>query len=558
MNRYITFLLILFIYLVPRVHAQSPAAQKAAKSVFTLTTYKEDGSILAVTHGAYFTSADEGISAFRPFAGAYRASVIDAAGNKADVATIIGANETYDICRFRLNKSIGTPLPAPANTAKGTVWAVGYSTKKAELSPLTIENSEKFLDNKYDYYIIKEEINEDIEGCPIVNDGGEIIGLVQQSGTSYAIHSTDSRYYSSLGSSGLSSIDGVLKQTHIRINLPADREQARLMLLMIDASADSLNVVNTTNDYIAQYPDDVDGYSVMASYEAEHNNHARASSVMETAAKKIKNKDEAYYEYAKLIYTRLVYAAEENAESVWTLDLAQTNINKAIDINSTPAYRHLAAKIAYAKGEYDVALPIYEELTQTDIAGSEIYYEIAQTKSNLGAGDEDVFAYIDKAVEAAPKPYTAISAPYILTRAMLLDGKGEYRRALADYNVYDSLMYFRAEPDFYYMRGKCEAAARQFQQAINDLAHAAVANPQEVTYLAELAALQLRVGQFEEALKTCALSFAITADYPDIYIVRGVALHQLNRNDEALEAFRKADELGDERGAEYIAKYSLE
>ncbi len=547
---------LLFFAFSLNVHAQSAAVQKAAKSVFTLTTYKEDGSILAVTHGAYFVNPGEGISSFKPFAGAYKASIIDASGNKSDVAAIIGANDMYDICRFKLAKTGGTPLQTVKTTAAGTVWAAAYSTKKAELSSLTIQSSEKFLD-KYDYYIIKEEINEDIEGCPILNDNGEIIGLVQQSGTSYAIRSTDSRYYSDLNSNGLSSFDAVLKKTHIRINLPEDREQARLMLIMTDASYDSINVVNTVNDYIARYPDDIDGYSVMANYEIQHGNLPRASEVMETAVKKLNDKDAAYYEYAKLVYTQLTYAGD-TGETRWTLAMAKDNINKAIAINSVPAYRHLAAKIEFAVGNYDTALAIFEELTQTDIAGSEIYYEIAQTKSNIGATQEEIFPYIDKAAELCPQPLTNISAPYILARGMLLDDMGEYRKALADYNTYDSLMYYRADADFYYMRGKCETNARQYQQAINDIAHAAVINPQEVTYLAELAALQLRVGHFEEALKACDMSLLLTADYPDVYIVQGVALHQLNRDEEALDAFRKARDLGDERGEEYIAKYSLQ
>ncbi len=556
MRKYFVITAAVIAFSLPGANAQSPAVQKAAKSVFTLTTYKEDGSILAVTHGAYFVNPDEGIAAFKPFIGARRASVIDATGARADVETIIGANEMYDICRFKLGKSGGVPLQASQSTASGTVWAVGYSTKKADFTPLTISSSEKFLD-KYDYYIIKEETNEDIEGCPIVNSAGEAIGLVQQSGTSYAIHTTDSRYYSDLGSTGLAAVDGVLKQTHIRINLPEDHEQARLMLLMIGPSADSLNVVGTTNDYISRYPSDIDGYSVMAGYEVGHGNLKRASEVMESAIKKLRDKDAAYYEYAKLIYSRLIYG-EETEDLAWTMDMAGENCSRAVAANSLPVYRHLQAKIEFAKGNYDTALGIYEELTSTDISGSEIFYEIAQCKTNLGAADDEIFSYVDKAVEASPKPLTSISAPYVLTRGMMLDGMGQYKKALADYNTYDTLMYFRAGADFYYTRAKCETNVRQFQQAINDFAHAAVINPEEVTYLAELAALQLRVGQYEEALKACDMAMLLTTDYPDVYIVRGVALHQLERDKEALEAFRKAGELGDGRGDDYIAKYGLE
>ncbi len=548
--------IIFFALMAASLRAQTPAVQKAAKAVFTLTTYKADGSILAVTHGAYFVNADEGIAAFKPFNGAYRADIIDAAGNRADVAAIIGANDMYDICRFKLSKA-GPVALQPAATTTGTVWAAGYSAKQAAaITPLTIAGSEKFLD-KYDYYIINEEINEDIEGCPILNAGGEVIGLVQQSGSSYAIHSADARFYSDLASTGLSAVDGVLKKTHIRISLPDDREQARLMLLMFDGTADSLAVIATAGDYIERYPADIDGYSAIANYEVQHGNLARASAVMEGAAKKMKDKAPAYYEYAKLVYTTVIYGEADTAET-WSLDLADEIVQRAIAAADEPVYRHLAAKIQFSKGNYSAALDIYEALSETDIAGNEIYYEIAQCKSNLGAADEDVFPFVDKAVEASPKPLTSISAPYVLARGAMLDKMGEYKRAIADYNTYDSLMYRRADAEFYYTRGKCEIKARQFQQALNDLAHAAVLSPQDATYLAELAALQLRVGQYEQALQACELSFQITTDYPDVYIVQGLALHQLQRDAEALEAFNKARDLGDARGGDYIEKYGLE
>ncbi len=548
------FCTILLLLAPVALRAQSATVQKDSKSVFTLTTYKADGSILSTTHGAYFGAPNEGISSFKPFVGASRATIIDAQGKRSEVEAIIGANDMYDICRFRLNQSNGTPLVACQTVASGQVWALGYSTKTADIVPLTITSSEKFLEH-YNYYIFNEEINEDIEGCPIVTNGGELIGLVQQSGTSYAIHSTDVRYYADLNSSGLSAYDAVFQKTNIRMNLPADHEQARLMLMTFTPATDSLHMVETTNDYIAKYPEDIDGYSIMATYETQHGNLSRASSLMETAIKKAKEKQEAYYEYAKLIYNNLLFGNDSDGQ--WTLDLAEENVKKAIALDNQPIYRHLLARITFTKGDYAEALKMFQELTTTPLSNSEIYYEIAQCKSNLGEPQEDVLASIEDAVAACPQPLTNMSAPYILARGAMLDEMQEYKRAMADYNLYDSLMNYRANADFYYLRAKCEVNLRQFQQAINDYSHAVVLAPQQVTYLAELAALQLRVGRYEEALKACDLSFYVTEDYPDIYIVQGLAFHQLGRDAEAIEAWDTATGLGDSRGEEYIEKYKL-
>ncbi len=533
--------------------AQSQAVQKVAKSVFTLTTYKADGTILATAHGVYCNATGEGIAAFTPFVGAKSATVIDGNGKKYDVTAIIGADEIYDICRFRLSGNVN-PLQVSPSTENGKLWVVGYSTKKAKFTPITVKSSEKFLD-KYNYYVFNEEINDDIEGCPIVNEAGMAVGLVQRSSTSYSIHSTDASYYSTLASNGLSLSNPTMLKTGIRIALPDDHEQARLLLLMLNGSMDSLNVRNTTEEFINKYPNEIDGYNALAKYEVAHSNLKEASDAMETGIKKTDKKDEAYYEYAKLIYNTVAYIPD-SLQTTWTFSLAEDNVSKAIDINPQASYKHLLAQIKYAKKDFNASLALLEELASGDMPTSEVYYEIAQCKSRLGAEKNDIFTYINKAVEVSPQPLTYISAPYILARGMMLDEMGEAKKALQDYNKYDTLMNFRASADFYYTRYKCEAQLKQFQQAINDISHACVINQQEPTYLAELASIELRVGKYEEAVQACDICLQLTQEYSDVYIVKGVALHQLGRNEESKEALLKAKELGDERADSYLQKYS--
>lgn len=555
MKKTISLALLIFFALVFSFEAmaQTAAVQKAAKAVFTLTTYRQDGSILATTHGAYFANADEGISAFKPFDGAYRAEIIDANGKRATVEAIIGANDMYDICRFRLSaKGSAVLLPATGSAQASNVFVAGYSTKKPTITALNIKSSESFLD-KYNYYTFKEEINENIEGCPILTADGLVLGLAQRATTSYDIHSTDARYYSDLTTSGLSVFDAVLNKTHIRAALPSDHEQARLMLLMFNAASDSLNVVACTNEYISLYPSDIDGYSAMAKYEVTHGNLEKASASMETAVNKVANKDEALFEYAKLVYNFVIYNTDSTL-TAWTLAKAEELAKKAVATNNLPFYTHLLAQIKYSQQQYEEAFNLFGSLTDTEISTSEIYYEMAQSKEQLGATDEEVMEYIGKAVVACPQPLTQVSAPYILARGMMYERLNKPRLALKDYNTYDTLMNFRASADFYYTRFKCELGLRQFQQAIEDISHAAVLSPGNVTYLAKLASVNLRVKQFDRAIQACDLALRFTEEYADIYIIKGVALQQLGNNAEALENFNKAKELGDERAERYIEK----
>lgn len=544
-------LVILFISAVSAAFAQSAMVQKAAKSVFSLTTFSADGSILATSHGVFFGESDECISSFTPFIGASSAVIIDAYGRKAQVESIIGANEMYNICRFKVSTNVAT-LPVAEKPAKDKAFAIGYSVKRPSATALTIKTAEKFKDN-YNYYVFNEEINDELEGCPIVNESGQMLGLVQRANTTYDIQSTDARFYAELESSGLSSRDEALKKTSIRIALPTSHDQARLMLMMLDAQTDSMNVIGCVNEYNSRYPNDIDGYSALSRYQVGHGNLARASQAMEECIRNASDKAEAYSEYSKQIYNVAVYTPD-SIPCEWTLDLAEQNIKKAIDINGESAYKHQLGLIRFAKGDYQQAFDIFDEISKADMANSEVFYEMAQAKSHLGADNAEILPYLDKAIEKCAQPLTNISAPYFYTRGLTLDAMGEYKKAMQDYNTYDTLMYFRGPAEFYYTRYKCEVKIRQYQQALNDIAHAAVIQPGEATYLAEMASLQLRVGQYENAVRTCNLCLNLTDEYSDVFIIAGVALMKLENKEEAKKAFERAKELGDERADEYLQK----
>lgn len=91
--------------------AQQPAwAKKAAKSVFTLKTFAADGTMKGSTNGFYIGQTGEAVSSFTPFRGAARAIVIDAQGKEWEVECMLGANDTYDVAKFRTAARRTTPL----------------------------------------------------------------------------------------------------------------------------------------------------------------------------------------------------------------------------------------------------------------------------------------------------------------------------------------------------------------------------------------------------------------------------------------------------------------
>ena len=114
----------------------------------------------------------------------------------------------------------------------------------------------------------------------------------------------------------------------------------------------------------------------------------------------------------------------------------------------------------------------------------------------------------------------------------------------------------RGTHDFYYAKFKCEMKLRQYQLALNDIAHAIVLNRAEPTYYAEMANLQLQVNKLEDAVRTCDMGLAITQEYTDLYIIKGIALCEQSKCAEGLKALQKAHELGDGRAQTLIEKYA--
>ena len=539
---------------VTYVHGQSKQVKKAAASIFSLTTFKTDGTLLASTNGVFINDNGEAISAFYPFVGADSAVVIDTNGNALPVDVIIGANELYDVCKFKVNGKT-TPIKiasTPSNNGE-KVWMLGYSIKNQEAKQVPIQKTELFMD-KYTYYIFSSETPENMEGCPFVNAKGELIGILQHANHSEGTHAVDAHFMKDMQiNNGLSLADPVLRQTTIRTQLPAKEEDA-LVTLMMASEQNKKNYLKYIQDFKRSFPHAVDGYAAQARQYANKKEFAKAATEMETAIQNVHKKDAAHAEYAKIIFHQQLFQPD-STYLAWSLDKALAEAQKAYEINPLPAYQHQQAQIIYSKGNYQKAYDMFIALTKTNLRSGELFYEAAQAKAQLKANQAEILSLLDSAVAACPQPLTPIAAPFVLARGAAYDQAGDYKKAIMDYNRYDTLMLGRANHEFYYTRFNCNVKLRRYQQALNDIAHAAVLNRQEPTYLAEMASLQLKVNYIDDALKTAELCIGIAPNYPDIYLIKGLALIQKKQKKLGIEAFEKAKQLGDKRAQDYIDKY---
>lgn len=547
------FILILQLFIFtacPTLMAQPAAVKNVAKSVFSLTTFSADGSLLANSHGVFVGADGEAVSDLKPFIGAAKAVVVDAQGNKMNVTRILGLNELYDVIRFRVDgKTTPANIANVASTYQQDAWLVTYAMKSPQIVATKVKSVEKFMD-KYSYYIFGMNAPDNSTGCPFVNMYGQVIGLLQMSNTSFDTHAVDVSFIRTLTASGFSVNDANFKKIGIPAAMPADESQARIMLIMSGQSGDSLKHVAAVNDFIQAFPLLNDGYNARAILEANAQQWNNAEETMKTAIKKATLKDEAHYNFAKLQYDNAVYGRH------WTLDGAYEEVSEAYKLNPAPLYRHLQAQIHYAKNDYQQALEILQQLSQDkQFSTPELLYEQALCKQKLNSPTADVIALLDSAINTTDTLRLNEAAPYFLSRAQALEEEGKYRDAVFDYTRYEYLMRGQVNSQFYFLREQAEMKGKLYQQAIADIARAIILSPQEPTYYAEMANVQLRVNKPEDAIKTAKRCIEIAPEYSEGYLILGLAQLQTKQKQEGLANLQKAKELGNEQAQSLIDKY---
>lgn len=532
--------------------AQSSAVKKAANTTFTLTTFDTKGSILSTTNGVFVSTDGVCVSTWKPFAGAAKAVVIDNNGQKYDVETMLGANEIYDVAKFKVNAKTAAAPFASSATANSTAWVV-IPTKAGEPIKASINKVEKFMD-KYTYCVLTTSAPEKNNGAPLLNEQGQIVGIYNSNGNLQS--ATDARYANDFVLVGLSQNDPTLLQSGIRIGLPQQSDEAIIALMLSSNKIESLRTA-TINDFLQKFPALNNGYTALASLLFSKGNIAEADKVLQQAISKVKEKNEAHYNYGRMIYQGATMAslADKAKAQGWTLDKAMSETNEAYKIKPEPVYKHLQAQITYAKGDFQKAYQEFEALTKTPMKNPELYLEMALCQENLKGSDDAILALLNQSIELCDTPYMDTSSPYFLARANQLEKMGKYRDAMKDLYLYEYLNQGTLEADFYYMREQIEIKGKLWQQALQDILIATKLNPAEPMYCAEASNLLLRLNKFEEAILAAKQAIALKDDYAEAYLVLGIAQCKNNQKAEGIANIEKAKSLGNPQADTFLNQF---
>ena len=544
--------------------AQTPKwVEKAKRAVFSVVTYDKDDKILNTGNGFFVSKDGIAVSDYALFKGAQRAVIIDTEGRQMPVLNIMGADDMYDVVKFRVDitdKKVNSLTLATAPPAAGSeIYLLPYSTQKDRSCTFGhVKSIDKMLGN-YFYYTLQLRLKEKMVSCPLVTAEGTVFGLAQKSSgqdTTTVCYAADVRYAMDQKISALSYTDFALKDIGIKKALPDTEEQALVFLYMASAQLPSDKYAEVLNDFVEQYPNSADGYMRRAVNRASMSDAVSMQLVeadMDRALELAQDKAGIRFERAKLIYNYVLNNSEKTYDN-WTLDKALEEIREAVVLQPLPVYIQLEGDILFSKQDYASALSCYEQVNRSSLASPASFFRTAQTKEMMQAPVEEIVALLDSCVSRCPMPYTDATAPYLLARAQALLNAGQARRSMLDYDAYFKAVDGKVNDSFYYYREQASLQAHQYQRALDDLAKAIGLNPKELLYRAELAVVNIRVGRSEEAVKVLQEALQIDPSYSEAYRLMGLAYIYLKKKNEACEALAKAKELGNENVDDLIEK----
>lgn len=557
----------LLFFLLQGSMAQTPKwVEKAKRAVFSVVTYDKNDKMLNTGNGFFVSEDGLALSDYSLFKGAERAEVITADGKKMPVSSILGADDMYDVIKFRVGiteKKVPALVVATTAPAVGSdVWMLPYSTQKSIACESGKVKEVSKIAGEYHYYTLGMQMKDKMVSCPVMNVEGQVFGISQKSSgadTVNTCYAAGAAFAMSQKINALSLGDATLKSIGIRKGLPDEEDQALVYLFMASSqlSADDYGLL--LDDFIRQYPTNPEGYLRRATFyiaksQDDQSWLDKAAGELNQALKVSQKKDDVYYNIAKLMHAYQLSKPEKPYKD-WTYDNALKNVREAIAIDPLPIYTQLEGDILFAKQDYAGALAAYEKVNASNLASPASFFSAAKTKELMQADPKEIVALMDSCIARCPQPLTADFAPYVLERAQMNMNANQARNALLDYDAYFKAVNGQVNDVFYYYREQAALKGRQYQRALDDIAKAVELNPTDLTYQAEQAVVNLRVGRYDEAIQILNTLLKADPKYAEAYRLLGLCQIQLKKTDEACGNFKKAKELGDQNVDDLITKY---
>lgn len=534
-------------------------ADKVKKAIVSVETFDKEGKKLRSGTGFFINETGEVVSDYALFLGADKATVTDIEGKQLPVTTILGADELYDVVKFKVTvpKKVTALSLAQEPVEVGTVvYMLPYSAGKiATFTQGPVVEVSK-VKEPYGYYKLEIPLTDANVSAPVFTPTGEVLGLAQtdvskKENSSYAISAA---FVNSLNVGTSDAFNKTYTQIGIKKAWPVNVEDALVALFLGSGSKSAQEYLDMVNDFIATFPQASEGYMNRASHYAFNRATLSqnpqeillaAKEDMNTALKYSQSKGDSYYNQAKLIYGVAV-SDSTLTDKDWSIPAALEILQKAISAEDLPIYRQLEADINFSLKEYEKAFNLYSIVNSSASASATSYYWAAKAKQNIeGTSIGDVIALLDSAAAKCETTIPKEAAPYILESVELKMQLGLYKEAVADYDKYYGLMGGQVADAFYYYREQAKFRLGDLDGALQDINQALKLSPADESYYAEQASIYVRQKKYDEAQKSIAKALEIAPDFAACYRLKGVCFVRQEKKTEACEAFTKAKELGD-------------
>ncbi|MGN0062167.1 MAG: tetratricopeptide repeat protein [Alloprevotella sp.] len=548
-------------------HAQKPADFN--KAVVNVLTYDAQGNVLQSSCGFFIGTTGEVVAPFQALKGAAKVEIIDWRGQQANVVRIAGASSGYDLVRFTTDiptKKLVGLQPAAQSAEKGArLLQTFYTTDKKQLPETTEITAADPYESHY-YYTTSTANEARYVGCPVVNEQGEVVAIVQKNllkdaTTACAI---DVQFALELSVTPQAAFSSDLNSLPIAKLLPTSSEDDAFSYtyMLLHSQLDSAIVMTTCEDFMAAYPENSRVYNERAAYFAQHGNYRQADAdLQKSIGMGGSHVADAYNTLATLMYNKMLYAttAAYDPWPQWTLQTALTASEQAYAAAPQPVYLLQQGQILFSLQQYQAAYEKFEAVNATDLANAQTFFYASNALERADGDADRVIALLDSAVARFSTPYPDEAAPYLFARAQHLQNAGQHRRATADYTEYEKIIGPKnLTAYFYYLRMQAEVGSRMYQQALDDGATAvafAKDDEEKADYLFELACLQLKVNLFSECLTSLDALLALRPDDAEAHKVYGIACGEKKDMAKARQYLQKAQALGAEHVETLLEKY---
>ena len=550
--------LLLFVFQIITLTAQKKKPKwvdNVGKAIFTIETTDKNGATKK-GYGFFIQENGEAVSSYDLFRNAKKAVAVTFAGDRLQITQIIGADDMYGVIRFKVAAPKKTAFLSVTKTspAINSIAHLAPSQIVENLSQGIISEITK-IKSAYDYYKINMPLHSSQEGFPLLNEAGEVFALAQAdasgAGNTYGISVA---YIQSLAFNATDMLKRTYSEIGIRKVWPSDIEEAQVSLFLYASQQDATTYLETLNDFIATFPNSADGYHGRASHYIYNRSELASSESeqmqmldmawndMESMAKYSKNKGEAYYNKARLIFGAISSDSTLQYKN-WNIELIEENLQKAIAEEDTPTYRRLQGDIAFSKGDFEKASELYTIVNNSEAASGQSFYLAAKSKQQIsGHNFMEVIALIDSAVARSP---INEAAEYLLENVDLKMATGLYEQVVKDYDLYYLMSGGNVYDDFYYYREQAKFRAGDFEGALRDIETAIMINEKNAIYHAEKAAVHLRLQNLPKAQESAEKAIEADPDFASAYRILGISLIRQDKKADACKHLNKAKELGD-------------